>query len=197
MKIIERLDAEVIARHEQRGNRSAKIADGEGEHSVQALYAVRAFFLVKMDDHFGVGVGREAVPFAFEFMAKVSEVVNLAVIGDPDGAVFVAHRHVTERRQIENSQAAAAQSNIGAVGELAIPEAEVVGAAMRLHLRHPRQGLSISAVHHAANAAHSRLFPLRLFFALRLQFVNLGFGMKHLDGLKPAVDQAWNAVHKS
>ena len=58
------------------------------------------------------------------------------------------------RREIENGEAAAAQADVGAVGKLAVPEAGVVGAAMRLDVRHPRQRFPISAIHHAADAAH-------------------------------------------
>src|SRR5579863_10575432 len=107
-----------------------------------------------MDDDLGVGVGSEAVALAFEFAAQLREVVDLAVICDPDGSVFVAHRHVADGGQIENGEAAAAQADVGTIWELAVPKAGVVWAAMRLNLRHARQRFPISAIHYTADSAH-------------------------------------------
>src|SRR5579871_316744 len=68
---------------------------------------------------------------------------------------------------------------------------------MRLDLRHSRQRFPIPAVDYAADAAHRSLVPSRgSLAALLLQLVNLGLGMKHLDRLKPAVNQTRYAVEK-
>ena len=59
--------------------------------------------------------------FALQFPAQLGEVINLAVVGNPDRAVFVAHRHVAVGRKIENRQAPAAQTDIRAVRKSLLP----------------------------------------------------------------------------
>ncbi len=44
---------------------------------------------------------------ALEFAAEFGEVVDLAVVGDPHRAVFIAHWHVPNRRQIEDRESPA------------------------------------------------------------------------------------------
>src|SRR5579863_4802732 len=111
----------MIAGHEQRRRRRAKITDREREHSIQTLYAVRTFLLIEMNNHLGVGVGGKAMALAFEFSAKLSEVVDFSVVGDPHRAVFVAHRHVADRGEIENGKTATAQADVGTVWKLPVP----------------------------------------------------------------------------
>src|ERR1700722_8054738 len=123
MEIIERLDPKVIARHKQGRSGGAQVADREGKHAVQPLYAIRPLLLVKMNDHLGVGVRGEAMALAFEFLAKFGEVEDLPVVGDPDGAVLVAHRHVANCRKIENRETTTAEADVGTVGERTVPHA--------------------------------------------------------------------------
>ena len=92
---------------------------------------------------------------ALKLATKFGEVVDFPVVSDPDGAVFVAQRHVAVGRQIQNSQAATSQPDIRTVGKSAIPEAGIVRSAMRLHVSHPRQRFTIPAIHDAAYAAHA------------------------------------------
>jgi hypothetical protein len=155
MEVIERLDTEVVAGEEQQRGGRAEIADGESEHAVQTLHAIGAFLFVKAEEHLGVGVGGETVALAFEFPAQRGEVVDLAVVSDPEGAILVRHRHVAEGRQIEDGEAAVAQADVGTVRESPLPEAGVVRAAMGLDVGHPRQRFPISAIHQTADAAHS------------------------------------------
>src|ERR1019366_7836330 len=114
---------------------------------------------VKMNDDLCVGTRMETVAFGFELMTQINEVVNFAVVGDPDGAVFVrrflvTHGHVAIGREIENSEPAAAEADVGAIGETALPEPGVVGAAMGLHARHASQGIRIAAIYETTDAAH-------------------------------------------
>src|ERR1700691_1885532 len=107
-----------------------------------------------MNDGFGVGVGTKTMSFSFEFEAQIGEIENLAVVGDPHRPIFVAHGHVAIGGEVENGEAAAAQPDVSAIGETPLPEPGVVGAAVRLHVRHPGELLRIAAVHESADAAH-------------------------------------------
>src|SRR5579863_4330608 len=86
-EIIKRFHAEMIAGHEEQGAGSAQIANGEGKHSVQPLYAVRPFLLVETEQDLGVGAGSKCDAFTFELAAKVGKVVDFAVVCDPERAV--------------------------------------------------------------------------------------------------------------
>src|SRR3984957_21214655 len=102
----------MIASHEQARRAGTQIADSKSEHSIQALDAIRAFALVKVKDDFRVSMRCEFMSLALEFAAEFGEVVDFAVIGNPERAILVGHRHVAERGQIENGEAAAAQADI-------------------------------------------------------------------------------------
>src|SRR4051812_19616973 len=109
------------------------------------------------------------MPLALEFAAKLGEVINLSVVGYPYSTVFVAHRHAADGGEIENGQAAAAQANVRTIGKLSIPQAGIVGPAMRQDLSHPRQSFPVAAIHHTADATHClSQFPCKL--CLRLAF---------------------------
>ena len=95
--VVEGLDTEVVASHEQRRSSGAKIANNKGKHSIEPLHALRAVFLVQMDNDFCIGVRCETMAIALELTAKFRELVYLSVVGDPDGTVLVAHGHVTGR----------------------------------------------------------------------------------------------------
>src|SRR5271154_5919995 len=99
-----------------------------------------------MNDRFRVGVRTKIVPLRFELAAQVGEVVYLAVVGDPHASVFVAHGHVAIGGKIENGKAAAAEADVSAIGETALPEPGVVGSAMSLHVRHASQGFTVPAI---------------------------------------------------
>ena len=58
LRVVERLDAQAVAREDQLLD--AVVPDGEGEHAAELLGAVGAPFFVGVDDDFGVGVGTEA-----------------------------------------------------------------------------------------------------------------------------------------
>src|SRR5437868_13007642 len=93
--------------------------------------------------------------FAFELAPKFFEVVNLAVVGDPDTAVLVRHWHVAVCRKIENGKPPAPQSKERALWRTMLPYAAIVRAAMHLDGGHPPQRLAISPIGQPANAAHS------------------------------------------
>ena len=131
----------MIARQKQLRLARAQIADGKGEHALEPVNAICAFLFVEVDHDFRIGIGSEAMAFALQFAAKFGEIVNFAVVGDPDCAVFVAHRHVTIGREIENGKAAAAEADVRTIGKSPLPQTGVVGTAVRLDVRHPRRAL--------------------------------------------------------
>ena len=87
-----------------------------------------------MDDDLGIRVRSEVVTFAFEFLPEFCEVVDLSVVSDPDGAVFVTHRHVADGGEVEDGETPTSQADVGTIGELAVPQSGVVWAAMRLDI---------------------------------------------------------------
>jgi hypothetical protein len=149
----------MVARQKQFGPARAEIAEGKGKHAIQPMNAIRTLLFVKVDYDFRIGVRGKVVAFVLQFTAKFGEVVDFAVVGDPDRAVFVAHWHVPIGRKIKDGKAPAAQANIGTIRESSIPQAEVVGTTVRLDARHPTEHVSVAAICQTADAAHSRLNP--------------------------------------
>jgi hypothetical protein len=109
-----------------------------------------------MNDDFSVRARSKDMPFTLEFVAQAGKVVNLAVVSDLQSPLFIAHGHAAVRREIENCEAAAAETNVGTVRKVPLPKAIVIGPAMRLHPRHTRQRFAIPAINQATNAAHVR-----------------------------------------
>ena len=93
--------------------------------------------------------------FALQFVANFSEVVNFSVVRDPHRTVLIRHWHVAGCREVENRQAAAAKTNVGAVGAAIVPEATIIGAPVRLDGSHVCQYLAISPVDQPADATHN------------------------------------------
>ncbi len=99
--IMQRLDPQSIARKQQ--TFVARVIDRKGEHAAQLLDAIAAHLFVEMDYHFCVGVRMKAMTAAFEIPAKLGEVVNLSVIDNADGFVFVEDWLVTTR-QVDDAE---------------------------------------------------------------------------------------------
>jgi hypothetical protein len=127
--VVERLDAEAVARDEQLTPR--RVPDGEGEHAAQLLDGARAVFFIKMEDGLGVAVGSVRVAARFEPGAVVRVVVNLPVEDDVERAVLVLHRLVAARH-VNDAQASVSEPR-AAVNE----QAHVVRPAVREHVAHP------------------------------------------------------------
>src|SRR5579871_1114016 len=195
VKVIERLDAEVIASDKQRRRSRAQIADRKRKHSTKPLDAIGAFLFVQMKDHFSVGMRNETVPLAFEFGAQTGKIVDLTVVRDPDRAVFVTHRHMAERRQVQDGETAASKPHVRSIRKSAIPHSRVIRSAMRLHARHPHHRFPVAAIDHTTNAAHW-LERFLLSRCLNPQLVNLCLDMKKLYALQAAVNQSRNTIEK-
>ncbi len=84
---------------------------------------------------------------AFKLTTKLEKVVDLAVVGDPDAAILVAHWHMAIGGQIQNSQTAASEADVRPVAQTPVPYSGIVGPAVGLDRIHPRQSFAIPAIH--------------------------------------------------
>src|SRR5712672_3654535 len=112
MSVVEGFDAEVVTRQKKGGCAGAEITNGKRKHAVKAFDAIRSLLLVKMKHYLGIGSRGETMALGLQFLAQFAEVINFAVVGDPQAAILVAHGHVAVGRKIENRQPAAAQANV-------------------------------------------------------------------------------------
>ncbi len=84
--VVEGFFAHPVSR-QQKGT-TARVPNREAEHPSEVLDARRPIFFVRMDDHFGVGIGEKAMSSLPEIALKLTIVVNLPVERDRDAAVF-------------------------------------------------------------------------------------------------------------
>ena len=84
--------------------------------------------------------------FALELVAQLFEVVDLAVVRNPNRPVFVRHRHTAVCGEVKNREAPTSQAKERAIRRTMLPQPAVIGAAMRLNGGHPRQCFTISPV---------------------------------------------------
>src|SRR6185436_9145500 len=87
---VERLDSHTVPGGEQ--SAVVAIPDSECEHPIQAIQAVSAPQLVRSEHHLGVSLGSEGASMALEFLAKLQEVIDLSVVGDPVTTGWIGHR---------------------------------------------------------------------------------------------------------
>ena len=80
LSVIERLDPDVIA--SQRKRPLFFVPDGKGKHAVETRQDICAPLGKAVEQDFGVGLGVKLVALAFEFLAQLAVVVDLAVEGD-------------------------------------------------------------------------------------------------------------------
>src|ERR1017187_459007 len=112
LHVVERFDSEMITCHKQSGPAGAQIANAECEHTVQAFNAVWAFLLIEVNDDFRVGLRRKSMALHLQIAAQLSKIVALAVLGDPDSSVFVAHGHVPAGRKVNDGKSTASKSDV-------------------------------------------------------------------------------------
>ena len=120
--VVERLDAEQVARAHEALLR--RVPDGDGEHAAQLLEHVRAPRLVAVDDGLGVAVRDKRVTHRLELGAQLLEVVDLAVERDGHRAVGVLHG-LARALEVDDAQAAEAHGDV-----VVHEEALVVGPAV-------------------------------------------------------------------
>src|ERR1044072_6767225 len=129
MKVIERLNAESIARDEELF--LLRVPDREGTHAAQKIDAAATMLFVKMENRFRVAVCAIDVTARFQLVAIIGVIVDLAVVDDLKRAIPVDHR-LMPRGDVDDAQAAVAETDIR-VNE----DPRFVGSAMRDHVAHP------------------------------------------------------------
>jgi hypothetical protein len=94
--------------------------------------------LICVDDRFGIGIAAEDMPFCDEHIPEFTEVINLAVEGDPDSAVFVGHRLMSGRGKIDDAESSLSKCR-GAIGV----DPCIIRSPVHEPIAHPRQRVTI------------------------------------------------------
>ena len=133
--VVERLDPDAVAHEPQLAGPA--VPQRDREHAAEAVEAVDAPLLVRVDDHLGVGVvGAEAMAAEpLELRPQLGVVVDLAVEDELDRPVLVRHRLVGAVREVDDREPARAEADAPVGGD---PGARAVGAAMGERVAHPR-----------------------------------------------------------
>src|SRR6266511_4655657 len=104
--IVERLDPETVPRQEQ--PLALAVPEREGEHPLQPLHAALAFLLVEMEDRLRIALGAVAMAARHEPRPQARGIVDLAVVGEPAGAVLIGHG-LLARGHVHDGQPAMAE----------------------------------------------------------------------------------------
>ena len=149
--VVQRLDAQAVARHEQA--LALAVPDGKGKHASQALHAVFAPGLPGVHDALGVALGVEDMPQGLQLGDQVLVVVDLAVEDDDHRAVFVEQR-LLARGHVDDGQPPVAEAQPGLDVQAAL-----VGPAVGLRRIHAAKddvvdGALATGVEEAGDAAH-------------------------------------------
>src|SRR5437773_10979475 len=107
--IVQRLDPVPIPGKEEPLPRA--IPDRKGEVSVEAIEAGFAPLLIRVDNDLRVRPGAKVVPGPFQFSAQLLKVVQLTVVDEDDRTDLIAHRLVSGRGEVDDSEAAVPQTN--------------------------------------------------------------------------------------
>ena len=152
-RVVERLDAVVVAGEHQAGLVAgvvAQVEDGERPHAVEAGEAVGPPLQVRVQHHLGVARGVEGVAERFELGPQLAEVVDLAVVGELHRAVVGADRLVTTGG-VDDREAAVAEA-----GQRVLEEPLAVGAAVGDPAGHGGQEGGVGRAPEPGNATHGR-----------------------------------------
>ena len=136
--VVERLDAEDVARAEQLTR--LRVPNDEREHAAQLIKHAATPFLVAVKDGLGVGMRGKRVARRQQFFAKLLVVVDFAVEHNDLRAVFVRHG-LASALKVDNGQATMRQRH-----EIVHVERGVIGTAMRNAIAHQ--------LRHAQGVAH-------------------------------------------
>ena len=103
--IVQRLDAEHVARAEQRFR--LRVPDDKGKHTAQLFHQLPpAVLLIAVQQHLGVTVRRKGMPRRDKLLAQRLEVVNFTVVDQHQALVLVVHR-LRAVREVDDAQAEA------------------------------------------------------------------------------------------
>ena len=122
--VIQRLDAEGIAREEQ--FLFALVPDAEREHAAQRVHHRRAALCVQVQQDFGVRLRAEGVALGLQFAPQLAIVVDFPVVGDRQASVGGGHGLRAGLGQVDDREAAVREADLP-VGRH--PQPRAVGAA--------------------------------------------------------------------
>src|SRR5690348_57718 len=100
------------------------------------METINSLRLIEAKQHLGIGVRRKHTAFTFQFLAQLTKVVDLAVVGDPQLPIPVAHRHVAVGGKVKYGEPPRTQPDPGSVRESLLPYAGIIRPAMGLDVRH-------------------------------------------------------------
>src|SRR5258707_5419773 len=100
----------MVSRQKQSRRGGAQVANRKSKHTVQPLYAIRAFFFIQMNHNFSVCIGSKTMSLGAELLPQFREGIYLPVERNPHTTIFITHRHVAVGREINNGQSPAAQA---------------------------------------------------------------------------------------
>src|SRR5262249_49044509 len=136
-RVVQRLLAKAITRQQQA--LAAFIPYSECKHSAEGMHAIRAMVLIKVHDHFGIGVGIKAMASRLQPCSELGKVVYFTVEYGPDGPVLVVNR-LPAGGEIDYAEPPHAQSDLA--GDV---NALIVGPTVRDRAAHPAYLSSVGA----------------------------------------------------
>ena len=153
LRVVQRLDAECVARQEQRF--FLDIVNRKGEHTAQTRQHLFLPLLKAVDQHLAVGFGRKRVTLCLQRLAQLLVVVDFTVECENHGLVLVEDRLVA-CIQVDDGQAPEAHAN-GVVGVKAVGVGTAMGDDLR-HVTDDRFAL-FGLTGKAADTAHIKKLP--------------------------------------
>ncbi len=130
--VIQRLDAESVARQEQL--LPAAVPDREGEHAVQAGRTVLAPLGIRPENDLGIAVGNEMMTERLQLLAQFRVVVDGAIEDQCESGRVIAHGLRGTFRQVDDRQSPVSQRD-----RAVEPGAAAVRSAPRERIRHPAE----------------------------------------------------------
>ena len=159
-RVVERLDAQAIARQQNPGIATPRglrrLGESKREHPLEVVHAILSPFFVRVDDDLRVALRLEMIAAGFQRVAKLLEVIDLPVEYDDDGSVLIEHG-LMSAAEVDDAEAAHTQGY-----RVVDKDALVVGATMMhlpQHLPHDAlRRLRIRAADYSADSTHGLLF---------------------------------------
>src|SRR5688572_4358509 len=154
-RVVERLDAEAIAREHQRLRRL--VPHGQAEHALEILEGVAATHLPGVDDGLRVRAGPEDVAGGGETAGQLTVVVDLAVEDDPRAAVLAGHRLMAgvEIDDVEAPDAEPGRPADDEAGTVRTTMGETIGHRFENRLVGPPVGARQDVAHDATHERYS------------------------------------------
>src|SRR5580698_3635573 len=126
---MKRLDAQSVSRQQQAA--ISRVINRKSEHAPQLLDTSTPHLLVKMGDRLGITASVETMTAGFQFKTKLGKIVDLPVVNNADGFIFIKNRLVTASK-VDHAEPSHPKSRA-----IFHEDAFVIGAAMDNTLAHP------------------------------------------------------------